>query len=77
MPQVIGIPIQRTGNYIQVNHDTNRRMGIREFGRNIQIYSSGNPYKVLGGLVCTERMTNGNFYSNVEMIFEFDSPFSL
>jgi len=75
--QVIRMSIQDAEGEVHVYHDNNLRMGIREFGRNIRIYSSNNHDTILGGLVCTEGMKNGNFYSMVEIMFEFDSPFGL
>lgn len=68
--------IQEAEGDVHIYHDNNLRMGIRGLGRNIHIYSS-NLCAILGGLVCTEGMTNRNFYSMVEIMFEFDSPFGL
>jgi len=69
--------IQEAECDVHVHHENNLRMGIREFARNIHIDSSNNHDIIFGGLVCTEGMTNSNFYSMVEMMFEFDSPFGL
>ena len=52
-------------------------LAIREAGRNVHIYSANDPSTILGGLVCTEGITNNNFYTMVRIILEFESDFTL
>ncbi|PUU82974.1 hypothetical protein B9Z19DRAFT_965889 [Tuber borchii] len=52
-------------------------MPSRALGRNVHIYSARDTNTVLGGLVATDGMTNANFYSMVEIIFIFDSDYTL
>jgi len=47
-------------------------MVSRAPGRNVHIYSARDTNTVLCGLVVTNRMTNANFYSMVEIVFIFD-----
>jgi hypothetical protein len=49
----------------------------RSARRNVHIYNANNRTKVLGGLVLTHGVTNANFYSMVEILFIFESTFSL
>ncbi|KAF1815295.1 hypothetical protein P152DRAFT_455016 [Eremomyces bilateralis CBS 781.70] len=49
----------------------------RSFGRDIHIYDANDPNAVLGGLVLTAGVTNANFYSMIEILFIFASPFYL
>ena len=52
-------------------------MTSRIIGRNVYIYSAGNTNTVLGGLSLTDGITNANFYSMVEIVFVFDSDYTL
>ncbi|KAF2185264.1 hypothetical protein K469DRAFT_726814 [Zopfia rhizophila CBS 207.26] len=45
--------------------------------RNVHIYDSGDPTAVLGGLILTNRVTNANFYSMIEVLFVFTAAFFL
>ena len=49
----------------------------RSAGRNVFIYDSENPTKVLGGLILTNGVTNANFYFMVEILFIFTTTFEL
>ncbi|KAA6411525.1 MAG: hypothetical protein FRX48_04805 [Lasallia pustulata] len=49
----------------------------RSAGRNVFIYDSKDPTKVLGGLVLTNGVTNANFYFMVEILFIFTITFEL
>ena len=52
-------------------------MSGRILGRNVYIYSARDTNTVLGGLIATDGMTNANFYSIVEIVFIFDSDYTL
>jgi len=52
-------------------------LAIREIGRNVHIFSVNDPTTTLGGLVCTEGITNNNFYVMVRIILEFENDFTL
>lgn len=47
----------------------------RSLGRNVHIYNPNDPATELGGLVLTNGITNGNFYSMVEIICIFDRDY--
>jgi len=49
----------------------------RSLGRNVHIYDDKHPDSVIGGLVLTNGITNGNFYSMVEILIIFTSAFLL
>jgi hypothetical protein len=49
----------------------------RSFGRNVHIYDANSPNTVLGGLVLTNGVTNGNFYLMVKILIIFTSAFLL
>lgn len=49
----------------------------RSAGRNVFIYDSKDPTKVLGGLVLTNGVTNANFYFMIEILFIFTTTFEL
>jgi hypothetical protein len=49
----------------------------RSLGRNVHIYDAKHPNTILGGLVLTNSITNGNFYSMVEILIIFTSTFLL
>lgn len=49
----------------------------RSAGRNVFIYDSKDPTKVLGGLILTNGVTNANFYSMIEILCVFTTTFEL
>ena len=49
----------------------------RSVGRNVHIYDAKHPDSVIGGLLLTNGVTNGNFYSMVEILIVFTSTFLL
>lgn len=49
----------------------------RATGRSVHIYNANDPDTVLGGLILTNGVTNANFYSMVEIIFNFDEDYVL
>ena len=49
----------------------------RSAGRDVHIYDSKYPDTVLGGLILTDRVTNANFYSMVEIFLVVASEFVL
>ena len=52
-------------------------MSGRSLGRKVHIYNARDANTVLGGLVATDGITNANFYSMVEIVFEFDNDYTL
>lgn len=46
-------------------------------GSEVYIYDADRPTDVLGGLILADGLTNGNFYLMIEILFIFESPFSL
>ena len=52
-------------------------MTSRIIGRNVYIYSAKDTNTVLGGLSLTDGVTNANFYSMVDIVFIFDSDYTL
>ena len=49
----------------------------RAVGRNVHLYHDQDRGTVLGGLILTNGVTKSNFYSMVEILLLFDSPFSI
>jgi hypothetical protein len=47
----------------------------RSAGQNVHIYDAKDPDTVLGGLVLINGVTNGNFYSMVDIVCIFDSKY--
>ena len=52
-------------------------MSGHALGRNVHIYNARDTNTVLGGLFATDGMTNSNFYSMVEIVFNFDNGYTL
>lgn len=46
-------------------------------GRNVHIYDARDPSKPLGGLILTDGVTNANFYAMINILFIFESRFTL
>lgn len=49
----------------------------RSVGRDVHVYDAERPLEVLGGLILTNGVTNKNFYEMIEILFLFESSFSL
>lgn len=50
----------------------------RSKGRNVSIFAANDPTQtILGGLLLTNGVTNHIFYSMIEILLVFQSPFSL
>ena len=45
--------------------------------RNVHVYDSKDPTTVLGGLHVTNGITNGNFLSMLDIIFIFETPYTV
>ena len=68
-----------TNNETSIDGDPANYMSAtnRSVGRNVHIYNANHPTTELGGLVLTNGVTNANFYSMVEIIFNFDTDYFL
>jgi hypothetical protein len=70
---------EQINNETSADGDTENYMPVanRSAGRDVHIYDANDPTTVLGGLILTNGVTNGNLYSMVEIIFVFDHDYFL